>query len=201
MEKYEEKIKKYSSPFSHKKIMGEVFRPLSSEVQKLISVGGEVNGAYLSPEEVQKMVSVKPTKNSPEWGIRGKSKNIPEQKYIPNSPLKKEAVVIGVKTPRAEQYNEAIRKMQEQETKAALINLQEKQNYESLPDFPSLDQKVLDNQNVKSILNEEYNQYRNLKSYMENNFNSIDPEFREIIKDKLRVLETRLVMSGKLGKA
>lgn len=201
MKNYEEKIKTYSSKPSHKEVMKEVFRPLSPEVQKLISVGGEINGIYIDPEKARGITVIDPTFQAPEWGIRGKSKKLPREKYIPNSPLEKEAEMIGAQTPRAKQYNEAIKKMQEQEQKATLINLQEKEDYENLPDAPSLEEEGLKNPRVKAFLDEEYSQYKNLKSYLENNFKSIDPEFREIIKDKLRVLEGSLVMSGILGKA
>ncbi len=201
MSKYEEKIKTHSSNPSHKRVMKDVFRPLSPEVQKLISEGGSVNGKYISPKEAQSITVIDPTQKAPEWGIRAKSKNIPRQKYTPDSPLEKEAEVLGARTPRAEQYNEAIKKMQEQQSKAILINLQEREDYKSLPDAPSMGEETLKNPRVKAFLDEEYSQYKNLKNYLQNNFNSIDPEFRETIKDKLRILEGSLVMSGKLGKA
>jgi hypothetical protein len=199
--KYKDKVKKYSSDMASKEEMKGAFRPLSPKVQELISTGGDLDGKYIPAETAQSILQIQPTPASPEWGIRYTKKDHGTEKYIPNSPLKKELEVLGPKTPQATQYMESIKKRSEPEQRQKAIDMQEKIHYESLPDFPSIDESALRNPNVKQFVEEEYSRYKQLKSILEEGFEFIDPSTREQIKDEIRTLEGGLVTSGKFWKA
>lgn len=188
-------LDKLKQKVSHEDVMKDVFKPLSKTEQELLIKN---QGAFILPEiGLTELIG-----KSPEWGMRHrKTKPIPEEKFIPNSALTKETEVIGPKTPSAQAYLEYLSDKYNKEDLAKSDNLQEVIDYYELPQEPALSKEQLKEPKWKESLTEDYNQYKELKTLMQDFGSKMPPEIQQRAIEKIKELEHYLVRTGKLGKA
>jgi hypothetical protein len=119
----------------------------------------------------------------------------------PRSDLEREKSVIGPKTPRAEQYIEALKKRDALKNRQMQINAAEKLQYDLLPKSENIYGNPATDPKLNQYIQDEYIKYKNLQNTLKENFNQINPEIRENTKDKIDEIENFLVQTGKLQKA